>query len=105
MQLLTLVTAVAASIMSSSQLTHAAASQSSSSCQAPNTEVPSIRSYFYVGGDYVDDGSGKDEHIFQSQMYVEKLLPVGGVTQKYPIVLIHGQGQTGTVSRAILHPS
>ncbi|TDZ36828.1 putative secreted lipase [Colletotrichum spinosum] len=59
-----------------------------------DSEVPYIRSYFYVGGGYVDDGSGG--HIFRDQMYVEKLLPVEGVSQETPIVLIHGQAQTGT---------
>ncbi|KAF4814867.1 putative secreted lipase [Colletotrichum tropicale] len=59
-----------------------------------DSEVPYIRSYFYVGGGYVDDGSGG--HIFRDQMYVEKLLPTFGVTQETPIVLIHGQAQTGT---------
>ncbi|EFQ34508.1 hypothetical protein CGRA01v4_13876 [Colletotrichum graminicola] len=59
-----------------------------------DSEVPYVRSYFYVGGGYVDDGSGG--HIFRDQMYVEKLLPVLGVTQSTPIVLIHGQAQTGS---------
>lgn len=59
-------------------------------------EVPSIRSYFYVGGQYVDDGNGG--HVFRDQMYVEHLMPVGGATQDAPIVLIHGQAQTGSVS-------
>lgn len=65
-------------------------------------EVPSIRSYFYVGGEYVEDGNGG--HIFRDQMYVEKLLPVGGATQDTPIVLIHGQAQTGSVSIIRLQP-
>ncbi|TKW50668.1 putative secreted lipase [Colletotrichum tanaceti] len=59
-----------------------------------DSEVPYIRSYFYVGGGYVDDGAGG--HIFRDQMYVEKLLPVHGVSQETPIVLIHGQAQTGS---------
>ncbi|KAK6211509.1 hypothetical protein QIS74_10773 [Colletotrichum tabaci] len=59
-----------------------------------DSEAPYIRSYFYVGGGYVDDGSGG--HIFRDQMYVEKLLPVNGVSQETPIVLIHGQAQTGS---------
>jgi hypothetical protein len=31
-------------------------------------------------------------------MYVERLVPVEGPYQDTPIVLIHGQAQTGTVS-------
>lgn len=53
-------------------------------------EVPYLRDYFYVGGKYVDDGSGG--HIFRDQMYVERLQPAGGTRQKTPIVMIHGQG-------------
>ena len=67
---------------------------------ACGTEVPYIRTYFYAGGKYVDDGAGG--HIFRDQMYVEKLVPSTGVTQETPIVFIHGQGQTGTVS---CHPT
>lgn len=55
-----------------------------------------IRSYFYVGGSYVPDGSGG--HIYRDQMYVERLRPVHGTVHDVPIVLIHGQAQTGTVS-------
>lgn len=62
-------------------------------------EVPSIRSYFYVGGGYVDDGAGGG--IFRNQMYVEKLVPVGGAKQRTPIVFIHGQAQTGSVSSPV----
>ncbi|KAK6840449.1 fusarubin cluster-esterase [Apiospora arundinis] len=57
-------------------------------------ETPYHRSYFYVGGKYVDDGAGG--HLFQDQMYVEQLGPVDGPSQSTPIVFIHGQGQTGT---------
>lgn len=59
-------------------------------------EVASIRNYFYIGGGYADDGKGG--HIFRDQMYVEHLKPVNGGAQKTPIVIIHGQAQTGTVS-------
>ncbi|TLD31595.1 hypothetical protein PspLS_02542 [Pyricularia sp. CBS 133598] len=59
-------------------------------------EIPAVRTYFMVGGQYVDDGTGTGEHVFRDQMYVEKLLPVQGVKQKHPLVLIHGQAQTGT---------
>ena len=63
---------------------------------SPNGETPYTRSYFYIGGEYVDDGSGN--HIFRDQMYVEKLTPISGATQRVPVVIIHGLGQTGTVS-------
>lgn len=53
------------------------------------------RSYFYVGGNYSINSDG--EHIFTDQMYVEKLVPAGGVSREYPIVFMHGNGQTGTV--------
>ena len=38
-------------------------------------------------------------HLFKDQTYVENLTPSGGSRQKYPIVFIHGQAQSGTVSR------
>lgn len=57
-------------------------------------EAPAQRSYMYVGGQYIDNGSG--EHVFTDQMYVEKLSPVKGATKPHPIVFIHGQAQTGT---------
>ena len=57
-------------------------------------EEPCTRSFFYAGGGYVDDGNGR--HSFRDQMYVERLRPVDGPTQDAPVVLIHGQAQTGT---------
>ncbi|KAG6014706.1 hypothetical protein E4U41_004781, partial [Claviceps citrina] len=54
-----------------------------------------VRSYFYVGGAYADDG--RRGHVFRDQMYVEQLEPAHGVKQTTPIVMIHGSGQTGTV--------
>ncbi|KAF7556574.1 hypothetical protein G7Z17_g1329 [Cylindrodendrum hubeiense] len=57
-------------------------------------EASYVRSFFYAGGAYVDDGASG--HIFRDQMYVEKLVPARGATKKTPIVFIHGQGQTGT---------
>jgi hypothetical protein len=60
-----------------------------------NEEAPYVRNYFYVGGNYVPDGSGG--HAFQDQMYVEKLTPLGGARKQTPLVLIPGAGQTGTV--------
>lgn len=59
-------------------------------------ESQSHRSYFYVGGRYVDDDNGDGQHVMTGQMYVEQLLPVGGVKHPWPLVFIHGAGQTGT---------
>ncbi|KAL8655172.1 MAG: hypothetical protein Q9210_001044 [Variospora velana] len=58
-------------------------------------ELPYSREYFYVGGQYADDGSGTGEHIFENQMYVERLEPVN-FRKPHPIIFIHGQAQTGT---------
>ncbi|KAF4965642.1 hypothetical protein FSARC_6579 [Fusarium sarcochroum] len=58
------------------------------------TEIPAIRSFFYAGGGYADDGDGG--HIFRDHMYVEKLVPANGSIKKTPIVMIHGMAQTGT---------
>jgi hypothetical protein len=57
-------------------------------------EIPSIRSYFYIGGTYVESDTG---HRLHNQMYVERLQPVTGEARDNPIVLIHGQAQSGTV--------
>lgn len=56
------------------------------------------RSYFYVGGDYVDDERGDGQHVMAGQMYVEKLFPLHGARHPWPIVFIQGAGQTSTVS-------
>ncbi|KAI8935565.1 hypothetical protein NX059_008134 [Plenodomus lindquistii] len=60
-----------------------------------NNEIPTIREYFYIGGTYAPDGNGG--HILKDQLYVEKLSPPSPLHQKpNPIILIHGQAQTGT---------
>ncbi|KAH6696688.1 Alpha/Beta hydrolase protein [Leptodontidium sp. MPI-SDFR-AT-0119] len=56
-------------------------------------ETSHHRSYFYIGGEYVNTSAG---HILFGQMYVEKLTPVSGCTKPYPIIFIHGRAQTGT---------
>jgi pimeloyl-ACP methyl ester carboxylesterase len=67
----------------------------SSSASRASQETPYYRDYFYIGGSYVPDGKG--EHIYSNQMYVEKLLPTTRPsTTLPPIVMIHGQAQTGT---------
>jgi hypothetical protein len=57
-------------------------------------ESEHTREFFMVGGGYVNTTTG---HLWSNQMYVEKLTPSCGVSQRYPIVFIHGQGQDGTV--------
>ncbi|KAF3032375.1 hypothetical protein E8E12_001875 [Didymella heteroderae] len=58
-------------------------------------EAAAVRTYFYVGGGYKEDGNGG--HIFKDQMYVEKLEPASSsINSSGPIVMIHGQAQTGT---------
>lgn len=61
-----------------------------------------VRDYFMAGGSYTDDGTGEGTHAFQGQMYVERLAPVSGANRSYPLVFVHGTGQTGTV-RSIIH--
>ncbi|KAH7313772.1 Alpha/Beta hydrolase protein [Stachybotrys elegans] len=68
--------------------------ETSARCLAASLEVPSIRNAFMVGGHYAKSASGSA--ILQHQMYVEHLTPVGGATQPYPIVMIHGAAQTGS---------
>ena len=60
-----------------------------------SVEAFAAREYFYIGGEYVNATAGG--HLFANQMYVEKLIPKK-TSQKYPLVFIHGQAQTGTVS-------
>ncbi|KAI3394174.1 hypothetical protein diail_3129 [Diaporthe ilicicola] len=62
--------------------------------QAAQDEVPMIRDYIQAGGQYAEISAG--EHVFQDQIYVEHLVPVHGVTQQYPVVFLHGSGQTAT---------
>lgn len=65
---------------------------------AETTESACVRTFFYVGGQYVDDERSNDQHEMTGQMYVERLLPIKGVKHPWPLVFIHGAGQTGTVS-------
>ncbi|SMR56695.1 unnamed protein product [Zymoseptoria tritici ST99CH_1E4] len=68
---------------------------STSPYQQDSQETPYYRDYFYVGGSYVDDGAGG--HIYSNQMYVEKLQSFQSTQSSLPpIVMIHGQAQTGT---------
>lgn len=60
------------------------------------TDPPHTRQYFYSGGQYVTNTAG--EHTWTDQLYVEQLTPLAGITKENPIIFIHGQAQTGTVS-------
>ena len=65
--------------------------------------APRFRDYFYIGGQYVQfNSSNGGGSYFHNQMYVEKLSPVRERVQPYPIVFVHGGGQTGTVSSMLL---
>jgi pimeloyl-ACP methyl ester carboxylesterase len=59
-------------------------------CASPNSSGLAQRDVFFVGGAYVG-AAGKE--VMQGAMYVERLRPPK-VTQKYPLVLISGTGQT-----------
>ena len=50
---------------------------------------------FFVNGQYVERDDTSGEHIMARQMYVSYKIPKR-VTQRYPIVLIHGGGLTGS---------
>ena len=72
---------------------------STTRAEPPKLLVPAIdqsavgqRGYFYVGGKYVGE-PGKE--VMQGQAYVEVLAPKE-VRRAYPLVLIHGAGQTAT---------
>ena len=47
--------------------------------------------WLYAGGEYVERDGG---HLLQGAMYVERFVPAKR-TQPYPVVMIHGAGQTG----------
>ena len=58
----------------------------------PTIDAAASVGYFYVGGRYVGKS---DTQVMQGAMYVEVLRP-RHVVHRYPLVLIHGTGQTGT---------
>ena len=66
-------------------------------CNMEASESASHRCYFYVGGIYVNDENNPGERVMQGQMYVEQLTPLGGSRHPFPLVFIHGAGQTASV--------
>lgn len=75
--------------------------QSGASKAAPPASIPTVslnnvarQGFFYVGGSYVGElGPGKESTI-GGAMYVEVMVP-RQIRSPYPIVLLHGAGQTG----------
>jgi len=51
------------------------------------------RGVFYVGGEYVPHGN---DCIMAGQIYVEVYVPET-IRHRYPLVLIHGNAQTGSI--------
>src|SRR5882724_6346942 len=72
----------------------AAAAQAEVKLPVPAVDQSAVakRGYFYVGGKYVGE-PGKE--IMQGQVYVEVLTPKDA-RRSYPLVLVHGAGQTAT---------
>lgn len=58
-----------------------------------STEHIAKRTFFYAGGKYKTDSKG--EHYYSGQMFIEGYAPKE-VTKKYPLLLMHGKGQTNT---------
>jgi pimeloyl-ACP methyl ester carboxylesterase len=58
------------------------------------SQLPALhtREYFYIGGKYTGQAGSE---LMAGQMYVEVLRPQRA-TRKYPLVMIHGLGQTAT---------
>jgi pimeloyl-ACP methyl ester carboxylesterase len=73
-------------------LATAAAAHGSSGPKEPKISPFTIKKqgYFYAGGGYT-----ADQHHWVGQMYVEYQIPEKQ-TSKYPIIMIHGGGLTGT---------
>lgn len=81
-----LITRIAPALMLLLTLAPAATAQSGKPGSGPQ------QGYFFVGGRYVSTAAGP---MMERQMYVEYRFPTK-VTQRYPIVMIHGAAQTGT---------
>ncbi|KAI1380695.1 alpha/beta-hydrolase [Hypoxylon crocopeplum] len=59
-----------------------------------NPSVLHRREVFYIGGQYMPDGTGNN--TLQGQMYVERLIPDEVEGRPFPIVFIHGSTRSGT---------
>ncbi|KAG8158150.1 hypothetical protein KVR01_011911 [Diaporthe batatas] len=75
-----------------------AVSYGQNSSDSQNTEAFAERTFFYVGGQYVNTtlpGGTQDNQYMVGQIYVERLTPPN-VLHEHPLVFIHGAGQTAT---------
>src|SRR5215510_12817546 len=90
---------VAASLMGVCLLTFSSAEARQNGAMPPasiptfSTENLGRMAHFYVGGHYVGEG---DKQQMVGSMYVEVWVPKQ-IRQQYPIVMFHGNGQTGSV--------
>lgn len=64
----------------------------SAACKSNETAM--IRDFFYIGGEYVYSAAFSSD-IYSDQMYVEKLSPVSGCIQPYPLVFINAGVPSG----------
>ncbi|KAI9840571.1 MAG: hypothetical protein M1838_004001 [Thelocarpon superellum] len=62
-----------------------------------SNEVPYCRDIFSVGGQYQFDAT-LNGSLLVNQIYVEKLVPVNGSREPYPLVFFHGATPTGTLN-------
>jgi hypothetical protein len=84
--------------------TLAAAVNASSDCTGLNaispscvsSEAPYRRDSFYIGGNYVPYAN-TNQSITIGQVYVEKLTPLAGPNQTYPLVFISAAIPAGSV--------
>ena len=70
----------------------AGASIAAANAVAAPPAQPGSDPYFFVGGSYAADGA---KQFMSGQMYVRHLAPAEK-TRPFPIVMVHGTGQTGT---------
>lgn len=64
--------------------------------ECTSAEAPYRRDVFYVGGEYLPY-SNTTQSITSGQIYVEKLTPLAGVSQTYPLVFVSAAIPPGSV--------
>jgi hypothetical protein len=64
--------------------------------ECTSTETPYRRDVFYVGGEYLPY-SNTTQSITSGQIYVEKLTPLGGANQTYPLIFVSASIPPGSV--------